>query len=165
MKIQSLIVLLTCILFLAACLNNDDQADVGSEAETVKSTVELDSAAVAQRQRQVFDAATQAPREFREELKQVCPHFNSILLTTAETIQLGTRVFNAGGTSLTNRIYEGTVYKILFTIQDDCMDLSDALQAGLAMAGEKESHEDKAWALRNTLDLIMGGPPLQPPGA
>jgi len=84
-------------------------------------------------------------------------------LTTAETIQLGTRVFNAGGISLTNRIYEGTVYKILFTLKDDCMELSDVLQAGIAKADREESYHDKAWALRNSLDLIMGGPPLKPP--
>lgn len=165
MRIKTITIFFTSIIILTACLNNHDQTDVNNEQKMDKSTADVDLLAVAKRQQQVFEQASKAPREFREELKQACPHFNSILLTTAETIQLGTRVFNAGGTSLTNRIYEGTVYKILFTIQDDCMNLSDALQAGIAMANEKESYEDKAWALRNTLDLIMGGPPLQPPGA
>ncbi len=118
-----------------------------------------------QRQKQAFDKAAAAPRDFRAELKEHCPHFNTVLLDTAETIQLGTRIFNAGGAGLTVRVYEGTIYKILFVIDEDCMELSDALQAGLIMAEQKESFEDKAWALRETLDLIMGGPPLEHPGS
>ena len=88
-----------------------------------------------------------------------------LYLLRQKTIQLGTRVFNAGGVSLTKRIYEGTVYKLLFEIKDDCMNLSDALQVGLAKAAGSEDHHDQAWALRNVLDLVMGGPPLKPPGA
>lgn len=156
MKIIIKSILVTQILLLTACL---DTASKNSEQNETALTEEQ----IKQRQQQVFTDASAAPRQFRESLKENCPHFNSILLTTAETIQLGTRVFNAGGISLTNRIYEGTVYKILFTIKNDCMDLSDALQAGIAMAEEKESYHDKAWALRNSLDLIMGGPPLKPP--
>ena len=117
-----------------------------------------------ERQLQVFENALNSPAEFRERLKKDCPHFNSILLTTAETIQLGTRVFNAGGAGLTVRIYEGTTYKILYIIKDDCMELSDALQAGIYKAENEKGFADKAWAFRNTLDLIMGGPPTHPPG-
>jgi hypothetical protein len=45
------------------------------------------------------------------------------------------------------------------------MNLSDALQVGLVNAAESKDHHDQAWALRNALDLIMGGPPLKPSGA
>ena len=144
------------LVLLIGCFEAENKSSDNSATVTAEE--------IKKRQQQVFADATATPRQFREGLKENCPHFNSILLTTAETIQLGTRVFNAGGISLTNRIYEGTVYKILFTIKNDCMDLSDALQAGIAMAEEKESYHDKAWALRNSLDLIMGGSPLKPPG-
>jgi len=43
--------------------------------------------------------------------------------------------------------------------------LSDALEVGLNKAAESEDHHDQAWALRNALDLIMGGQPHKPPGA
>ena len=151
--IKYFIISLFTILFLAACLNDQN-----------KST-ELSAEEIQERQLKAYEDAAADPRQFKADLKENCPHFGNALLTTAETIQLGTRVFNAGGVSLTKRIYEGTVYKILFTIKDDCMKLSDALQAGLAKAAETEDHHDQAWALRNTLDLIMGGPPLKPPGA
>jgi len=36
------------------------------------------------------------------------------------------------------------------------MELSDALQAGIYMAENEKGYADKAWAFRNTLDLIMG---------
>lgn len=136
-------------LFMASCSEFSQQTE-----EQIK-----------QRQQQSYADAAASPIQFRENLKETCPHFNSILLTTAETIQLGTRVFNAGGVSLTNRIYEGAVYKILYTIKDDCMNLSDALQVGIANAEQKETYHDKAWALRDALDLIMGGPPKNPPGS
>ncbi|MGI9228187.1 MAG: hypothetical protein ACR2PU_05290 [Gammaproteobacteria bacterium] len=156
MKLNIICLMMFVSILLTACL----------ESENTSSSIaaNVNEEEMKQRQLGAFEKASAAPRQFRESLKEDCPHFNSILLTTAETIQLGTRVFNAGGISLTNRIYEGTVYKILFTIKNDCMDLSDALQAGIAMAEEKESYHDKAWALRNSLDLIMGGPPLKPPG-
>ncbi len=159
MKIYICGFLVFIVLFLSSCL---DQQNTSSSQNI--SPDKLSAEDVKQRQQQVFKNASEEPKQFRENLKENCPHFNFILLTTAETIQLGTRVFNAGGLSLTNRIYEGTIYKILYTIQDKCMDLSDTLQAGLAMAEAKDNYHDKAWALRDTLDLIMGGPPAKPPG-
>lgn len=162
MKIISM-TMASLIFCLTACFDTENK-DSGQDIITSKETLHTEEE-IKKRQQQVFAEASEAPLQFRERLKENCPHFNSVLLTTAETIQLGTRVFNAGGISLTNRIYEGTVYKILFTISDECMELSDALQAGLIMAEAKESYHDKAWALRSTLDLIMGGPPIQPPGA
>lgn len=153
MKIRSGIVAVVIIFICSACLDKQ-----------IEST-ELSSQELQQRQLQAYEAAEADPQLFKDKLKENCPHYGNALLTTAETIQLGTRVFNAGGVSLTKRIYEGTVYKILFTIKDDCLNLSDALQAGLAKAYESEDHHDQAWALRNALDLIMGGPPSRPPGA
>ena len=154
--------LLFISIFIGACLDEENLSSTQENA--LNDATKFSEEEVKQRQQQVFQEASDSPREFRESLKEDCPYYNSVLLTTAETIQVGTRVFNAGGASLTNRIYEGTVYKILFTIKDECMDLSDALQAGLVIAESKESYQDKAWALRNTLDLIMGGPPIKPSG-
>jgi hypothetical protein len=124
-----------------------------------------DAEEILARQEKIYEEAEADPQQFKASLKENCPHFGTALLTTAETIQLGTRLFNAGGVSLTKRIYEGTVYKLLFEIKDDCMNLSDALQVGLNKAAESKGHHDQAWALRNALDLIMGGPPSKPPGA
>lgn len=161
MKIISM-TMASLILCLTACIDSENK-DFGQAKVTSNENTHTEEEKI-KRQQQVFAKASEAPRQFRERLKVNCPHYNSVLLTTAETIQLGTRVFNAGGISLTNRIYEGTVYKILFTTNNECMELSDALQAGLIMAEAKESYHDKAWALRSTLDLIMGGPPMQPSG-
>lgn len=155
--------LLPLLLFtVAACFHNE--RSVPDKVSTSKNSV-TNSEEILNRQREIYDEAAANPQQFKADLKDNCPHFGTTLLTTAETIQLGTRVFNAGGVSLTKRIYEGTIYKLLFTIKDDCMNLSDALQAGLAKAYESEDHHDQAWAMRNALDLIMGGPPLKPPGA
>jgi hypothetical protein len=153
MKILIWLLLLISLILFSGCF------------EKQTKQVELSPEEIQQRQLKVYEEAAADPRQFKADLKENCPHFGSTLLTTAETIQLGTRVFNAGGVSLTKRIYEGTVYKILYTIKDDCMNLSDALQVGLAKAAETDDHHDQAWALRNALDLIMGGPPLRPPGA
>ena len=155
MKFLNSILAIAIIFICSACLEEQN--------ETQETNLNPDE--VLKRQLMVYEAAEADPRQFKAELKENCPHFGHALLTTAETIQLGTRVFNAGGVSLTKRIYEGTVYKLLFEIKDDCMNLSDALQIGLAKAAESEDHHDQAWALRNALDLIMGGPPLKPPGA
>lgn len=157
-------VLITAILLIStACLHDENRSKPDKVA--APETSNLNTKEVLIRQQKVYEEATADPQQFKADLKDNCPHFGNALLTTAETIQLGTRVFNAGGVSLTKRIYEGTVYKLLFQIKDDCMNLSDALQAGLAKAYESEDHHDQAWAMRNALDLIMGGPPLKPPGA
>jgi hypothetical protein len=146
------------IIICSACLDNN-QSNNKPEVSNINSEEVLN------RQLKTYAEAELNPQQFKAELKENCPHFGNALLTTAETIQLGTRVFNAGGVSLTKRIYEGTVYKLLFQIKDDCVNLSDTLQVGLHKAAESEDHHDQAWALRNSLDLIMGGPPLKPPGA
>ena len=143
------------ILICSACLDNTGQSKTNS----------LSTEEIADRQMKTYAEAEADPLQFKAGLKESCPHFGTALLTTAETIQLGTRLFNAGGVSLTKRIYEGAVYKLLFVIKDDCMNLSDALQVGLNKAAESKGHHDQAWALRNALDLIMGGPPSRPPGA
>lgn len=137
----------------------------GEDSSTNENNLTNENNEEFKRQLEVYDAALLNPQQFKADLKQNCPHFGSALLATADTIQLGTRVFNAGGVSLTKRIYEGTVYKLLYEIKDDCMNLHDVLEVGLAKAAESEDHHDQAWALRNTLNLIMGGPPLKPPGA
>ncbi|QMU62231.1 MAG: hypothetical protein GKR92_11220 [Gammaproteobacteria bacterium] len=155
MDLKNGMLLIAVIISCSACLEK--------QHETNESN--LNSEEVLKRQLKVYEDAEASPQQFKDALKESCPHYGNALLTTAETIQLGTRVFNAGGVSLTKRIYEGTIYKLLFTIKDDCMSLSDALQVGLAKAYETEDHHDQAWAMRNVLDLIMGGPPSRPPGA
>lgn len=155
MNIKNGVLMIAVIFICTACLENQNKTEASN----------ISSEEVLKRQYKVYEDAEANPQQFKADLKENCPHFGNALLATAETIQLGTRVFNAGGVSLTKRIYEGTVYKLLFEIKDDCMDLSDALQVGLAKAAESEDDHDQVWALRNALDLIMGGPPMKPPGA
>jgi hypothetical protein len=155
MNIKNGVLMIAVIFICTACLENQNKTEASN----------ISSEEVLKRQYKVYEDVEANPQQFRADLKENCPHFGNALLATAETIQLGTRVFNAGGVSLTKRIYEGTVYKLLFEIKDDCMDLSDALQVGLAKAAESEDDHDQVWALRNALDLIMGGPPMKPPGA
>jgi len=163
MKISNGVLITAILLISTACLHDENRSKPDKVAAPEKSTINAEEVLI--RQQNVYEEAAADPQQFKAGLKENCPHYGSALLTTAETIQLGTRVFNAGGVSLTKRIYEGTVYKLLFQIKDDCMSLSDALQVGLANAAESEDHHDQAWALRNALDLIMGGPPTKPPGA
>lgn len=155
MRKKNWIIVITVIFMCAACLENKEITE-GSNLNTEE---------ILSRQLTTYEKAEADPQQFKASLKENCPHFGTALLTTAETIQLGTRLFNAGGVSLTKRIYEGAVYKILFEIKDDCMALSDTLQVGLNNAAESKGYHDQAWALRNALDLIMGGPPSKPPGA
>lgn len=155
MKYKNWIIAIIALFICSACLDTADKLTSNSvnPEERLK------------RQQQTYAEAEADPQQFKASLKENCPHFGNALLTTAETIQLGTRLFNAGGVSLTQRIYEGAVYKLLFEIKDECMDLSDTLQMGLANSEQSKGYHDKAWALRNALDLIMGGPPSKPPGA
>jgi len=155
MNIKNGVLMIAVIFICTACLENQNKTEASN----------ISSEEVLKRQYKVYEDAEANPQQFKADLKENCPHFGNALLATAETIQLGTRVVNAGGVSLTKRIYEGTVYKLLFEIKDDCMDLSDALQVGLAKAAESENDHDQVWVLRNALDLIMGGPPMKPPGA
>jgi len=163
MKIYTNVALAYLALTLTACLHDENRSEPDKVSISEISAMDTEQDLI--RQKKVYDEAAADPKQFKADLKENCPHYGSALLTTAETIQLGTRVFNAGGVSLTKRIYEGTVYKLLFEIKDDCMNLSDALQVGLVNAAESKDYHDQAWALRNALDLIMGGPPLKPPGA
>ena len=155
MNIKNGVLMIAVIFICTACLENQNKTEASN----------ISSEEVLKRQYKVYEDAEANPQQFKADLKENCLHYGDALLATAETIQLGTRVFNAGGVSLTKRIYEGTVYKLLFEIKDDCMDLSDALQVGLAKAAESENDHDQVWVLRNALDLIMGGPPMKPPGA
>ena len=148
------LIVVPCVLADSETANSENPTNENSQvSENVKRLI------------QIFENASNSPAEFRARLKEGCPYFNTILLTTAESIQLGTRVFNAGGAGLTVRIYEGTTYKILYTIKDDCKELSDELQAGIFIAENEKGYADKAWVFRNVLDLIMGGPPTKPPGS
>lgn len=159
MRNKNWIIAIAVILVCSACLENTNKSVSNNSSSSLSSEERLTE------QLETYTEAEADPIQFKASLKENCPHFGTALLTTAETIQLGTRLFNAGGVSLTQRIYEGTVYKLLFEIKDDCMDLSDVLQAGLAKSEESKGYHDKAWALRNALDLVMGGPPSKPPGA
>ena len=105
------IIFLICLFFLlTACVENDNQTSNTNGSAIIEP--ELTEEEIIQRQQQAFEKASKSPEKFKARLKENCPYYNPILLTTAETIQLGTRVYNAGGTSLTYRIYEGTMYKI-----------------------------------------------------
>ncbi len=114
---------------------------------------------------QVLDEALASPKAFQAELKETCSKFKPLLSEVAETINMGSRIWNAGGIPITIRLYEGVAYRVLYEISDECPNLSHAFQAGLVRAEKREGANSKGRALRETLDLIMGGPPSKPPGA
>lgn len=137
------------ILTLVACLPGTNQQQSAS-IEDMNETL---------------SQALQNPKQFQTKLKESCTHYKSLLLDVAETINLGSRIWNAGGPLLTIRIYEGMTYKTLYIIGNDCTELSHAFQAGLARAQKEKVTNEKGRILRGTLDLIMGGAPSKPPGA
>ena len=146
----------TFIIFIAACLQisclpTDDNKP---KPKATKEQME-----------QVLSEALASPKAFQEEIKQTCPKFKPILLEVAETIHMGSRIWNAGGIPITIRLYEGVAYRVLYELDGDCTRLAYAFQAGLLRAQEREGANSKGRALRETLDLIMGGPPAKPPGA
>ena len=114
---------------------------------------------------QVLDDALANPKAFQTSLKESCTKFSPMLLEVAETINMGSRIWNAGGLPITIRLYEGVAYRILYEAGGECPDLSHAFQAGLMRAEERDTANGKGRVLRQTLDLIMGGLPAKPPGA
>ncbi|MDW3095316.1 MAG: hypothetical protein R8G33_06575 [Gammaproteobacteria bacterium] len=113
----------------------------------------------------VLDDALANPKAFQTSLKESCTTFSPLLLEVAETINMGSRIWNAGGLPITIRLYEGVAYRVLYEAGDECPDLSHAFQAGLWRAEERDTANGKGRVLRQTLDLIMGGLPAKPPGA
>ncbi|MEM7303977.1 MAG: hypothetical protein AAF372_00445 [Pseudomonadota bacterium] len=113
----------------------------------------------------VYSDALASPKEFQQEIKQTCAQFNSLLFEVAETIRMGARIWNAGGQPITIRLYEGVAYRVLYEIDDSCPKLTAAFKSGLRRAFSADTIDSQGRALRETLDLIMGGPPVKPPGA
>lgn len=136
---------------LSACLPTEDRASTPQ-----LSKEELDN---------VLSEALANPKAFQTEIKETCAQFKPMLLEVAETIQMGSRIWNAGGAPITMRLYEGVAYRVLYEVDDECPKLSHAFLGGLNRAAAQTSINDKGRALRETLDLIMGGPPTKPPGA
>ena len=118
-----------------------------------------------QQMAKVLDDALTNPKDFQTSLKKNCSKFSPLLLEVAETINMGSRIWNAGGLPITIRLYEGVAYRVLYEAGNDCPNLSHAFQAGLMRAEERETANGKGRVLRQTLDLIMGGLPAKPPGA
>ena len=147
---HKLIIITVLTILLSACLPTE--SDVASKP----SKQELDK---------TLSEALENPKAFQTELKETCAKFKPMLLEVAETIQMGTRIWNAGGAPITLRLYEEVAYRVLYEVDEDCPRLSHAFQGGLNRAAEQESINEKGRALRETLDLIMGGPPSKPPGA
>ena len=113
---------------------------------------------------QVLDDALTDPKAFQASLKESCSKFRPLLLEVAETINMGSRIWNAGGLPITIRLYEGVAYRVLYEAGNECPDLSHAFKAGLMRAEERDTANGKGRVLRETLDLIMGGLPAKPPG-
>ena len=113
----------------------------------------------------ILSEALEEPKLFQDDLRETCPAYRALLLEVAETVQMGSRIWNAGGAPITIRIYEGVIYRILYEVDDQCPRLSHAFLGGLNRADAAESINDRGIALRSTLDLVMGGPPAKPPGA
>ena len=143
-----IILLLTFII--SACLPNDKQD---------KKIVSHEAMAI------TLDQALADPRAFQSNLKETCPTFKPLLLEVAETINMGSRIWNAVGLPITIRLYEGVAYRVLYEVDGKCPNLSHAFQAGLHRSQQQDSANEKGRVLRDTLDLIMGGPPAKPPGA
>ena len=145
-----LFIIIVCVSFLSACLptSNNETKSLSDEEKTA-----------------LLDQALENPKAFQTELKETCAKFSPILLEVAETIHMGSRIWNAGGAPITVRLYNGAAYQILYELDGDCPDLSHVLQAGLKRASERDEINSKGRALRETLDLVMGGPPAKPPGA
>lgn len=144
----SIIVLL--VFILTACLPSGDK-----QPEPLTK----------QQMTEVLDDALANPKGFQTSLKESCSKFSPLLLEVAETINMGSRIWNAGGLPITIRLYEGVAYRVLYEAGDECPNLSHAFQAGLMRAEERETANGKGRVLRQTLDLIMGGLPAKPPGA
>ena len=150
MRNLSTISLFSLIFILSACLPTSDK-------QTQPLTKE--------QMNEVLIEALENPKGFQAELKETCPKFKPLLLEIAETIHMGSRIWNAGGIPITIRLYEGVAYRVLYEIGDECPNLSHAFQAGLNRAAERDGANSKGRALREMLDLIMGGPPAKPPRA
>lgn len=114
---------------------------------------------------QALTDALADPKAFQTDIKETCTKFRPMLLEVAETIRMGSRIWNAGGAPITLRLYEGVAYRVLYEVDQECPQLSHAFQGGLNRAAAQESINEKGRVLRETLDLIMGGPPTKPPGA
>jgi len=149
-RILFLAITLLSVTLISACLPTDKQ----------KTKVFTQ-----QQMNEVLDQALASPKAFQDNLRETCPKFKSLLLEVAETINIGSRIWNAGGLPLTIRLYEGTTYRVLYETDDQCPELSHAFEAGLLRSQQQESVHEKGRILRATLDLLMGGPPSKPPGA
>ena len=144
------ILTLFLIGLLSACLATENQAPSKPSKEELNRSL---------------DEALANPKAFQSEIRESCAKFKPMLLEVAETIQMGSRIWNAGGAPITMRLYEGVAYRVLYEVDDECPKLSHAFLGGLNRAAEQESINDKGRTLRETLDLIMGGSPAKPPGA
>ena len=150
--IKTLSCLILLSIFLSGCLSSED-SNLGP---TLPSKEELDLA---------YATALAAPKEFKDDLRETCASYLAILGDVAETVQMGSRIWNAGGAPITIRLYEGAAYRILYETQYECPSLTHAFLGGLNRAAETEDLNEKGIALRQTMDLVMGGPPAKPPGA
>ncbi len=137
-------------LILSACLPTDNEQPTPLSNEQMA---------------QALDDALASPKAFQTSLKESCTKFSPLLLEVAETINMGSRIWNAGGLPITIKLYEGVAYRVLYEAGDECPDLAHTFQAGLMRAEERDTANGKGQVLRQTLDLIMGGLPAKPPGA
>jgi hypothetical protein len=150
MRILLLSIIILLVFPLAACLPSGNKQPEPLSKEQMT---------------QVLDEALASPKAFQTSLRENCTKFSPLLLEVAETINMGSRIWNAGGLPITIKLYEGVAYRVLYEAGNGCPDLSHAFQAGLMRAEERDSANGKGRVLRETLDLIMGGLPAKPPGA
>lgn len=150
MQAPKIITALFTAAFLLACQPQEDpQAQEMTAEETDR----------------IYSDALASPKEFQQQIKQQCSQFNSLLFEVAETIRMGARIWNAGGQPITIRLYEGVAYRVLYEVGDNCPQLSAAFKSGLSRAFDADNIDSQGRVLRETLDLIMGGPSVRPPGA
>ncbi|MEM8843526.1 MAG: hypothetical protein AAGB35_00610 [Pseudomonadota bacterium] len=150
MQSLKIVSILLATIILTACLPTEEQ-----KAPTM-TTEQMDI---------IYSDALASPKEFQQEVKETCSQFNALLFEVAETVRMGSRIWNAGGQPITIRLYEGVAYRILYQVGDGCPKLTAAFESGLRRAFNADNIDMQGRALRETLDLIMGGPPIKPPGA
>lgn len=106
--------------------------------------------------RALHAGALQDRAAFRAGLERSCDELATADRLIQEAIAIGAPIYNAGSPLGCYRIYEGTAYKILWTLEDRCPRLGALLRAGLAQAEVDGLVADKAWTLRRTFDAILG---------
>ena len=78
----------------------------------------------------------------------------AVVLAIEEAIEVGAPLYNKGEIEACFRIYEGTAVK--FERDSKCSGIRAAFTDGLARAKTLDTYKEKAWAMRDTFDGLLG---------